>query len=89
MKATSGSADATLAVTTDEGVPSLETDDLVRMLHEMSVQHALFEYVLRHPDQFPDSFVEVFSRRVEEPTSVRRVIYPPGIGSWESLVPPR
>lgn len=50
-----------------------QTDPIIA-IHEISIQHALIEYMNQHPDHFPEYVVEVFSKFVPEPTSLRDLV---------------
>lgn len=56
-----------------------ETDqgDPIIAMHEISIQHALIEYMNRHPDHFPEYVVEVFSNFVAKPLSLRDLVVSP------------
>ena len=56
----------------------LDGDPIVA-IHEMSIQHALVRYVHRHPDQFPDSFIDVFASFVRAPPSLGEAMHPSGL----------
>lgn len=53
-----------------------QTDPIIAM-HEISIQHALVEYVNEHPDHFPEDWVEVFSRYVAEPIPLWDLVVSP------------
>lgn len=59
--------------------------DPILMAHEMSIQHALVQYVLRHPDHFIPKFIQTCSWFVSTPTRICDILNPPGPAGWESL----
>ena len=53
-----------------------QADPIISM-HEISIQHALVEYMHQHPDHFPEEVVEVFSKFVTEPLTLRDLVVSP------------
>ena len=56
-----------------------DPDDPIIAIHELSIQHALIEFLNQHPDHFHEDVVEVFSRFVTEPDSLRDLV----MSRWE------